>query len=228
MSEFDARARSWDQNPGHLKRAEAVAADIKAALRACGLLERPGLRGLEYGAGTGTLGLLLRDVFAELIMMDASREMVRVMEEKCRALEQEVQDDKQEDKQDGSVADLHPVFVNLEQEAWTGAPVDVAFALMVMHHVGELELVLRRLYNLLDEEGCLIVVDLQAEDGSFHGEDFDGHLGFEPERFSALLKDLGFTRVDHHICYIMEKETAAGLREFPLVMWVAAKEKKVG
>lgn len=174
------------------------------------------------------MGLLLRDVFAELIMMDASREMVRVMEEKCRALEQEVQDDKQENKQDGSVADLHPVFVNLEQEAWTGAPVDVAFALMVMHHVGELELVLRRLYNLLDEEGCLIVVDLQAEDGSFHGEDFDGHLGFEPERFSALLKDLGFTRVDHHICYIMEKETAAGLREFPLVMWVAAKEKKVG
>lgn len=224
MSEFDARARSWDQNPGHLKRAEAVAADIKAALSACGLLERPGLRGLEYGAGTGTLGLLLRDVFAELIMMDASREMVRVMEEKCRALEQEVQDGQQK----RSAAELHPVFMNLEQEEWTGAPVAVAFALMVMHHVGELELVLRRLYNLLDEEGCLIVVDLQAEDGSFHGEDFDGHLGFEPKRFSALLKDLGFTRVDHHICYTMEKETAAGLREFPLVMWVAAKEKKVG
>lgn len=52
MSEFDHKAREWDQNTQYHERAAAVAASLLEMVPL-----RPGLKALEFGAGTGLLSL---------------------------------------------------------------------------------------------------------------------------------------------------------------------------
>ena len=68
MSEFDARAREWDNDQQHVDRSVAIAAEIEKRITF-----KQGMKALEYGAGTGLLSFLLKDRFAEIVLMDNSR-----------------------------------------------------------------------------------------------------------------------------------------------------------
>ncbi len=54
--------------------------------------------------------------------------------------------------------------------------------------------------ELLDDGGHLCVADLEKEDGSFHGEGFDGHHGFGQSEMESLLQGAGFTGVSVERC----------------------------
>jgi len=201
MNHFDLVARQWDENPERLERSKVIAEEIKQYLTGSG-----NMRALEYGAGTGVLSLLLQDRFDEIVMMDSSREMVNVMAEKVR---------------DEEISHLRPLFGNLEEESYTDGPFDVIFSLMVMHHVEQINQVLIRFSEMLNKGGLLFIVDLFQEDGSFHKEDFNGHLGFDPEALAQKLKSAGFNSASYHHCYTMQKTTVTGeTKEFPLFMLV--------
>ncbi len=45
------------------------------------------------------------------------------------------------------------------------------------------------------------MIDLDKEDGSFHGEDFEGHRGFEREALASDLATAGFTDVRFRDCH---------------------------
>ena len=57
---------------------------------------------------------------------------------------------------------------------------DLIYTLMVLHHVGDVETIIRKFRGLLNPGGYLAIADLYSEDGSFHGEGFSGHMGFDP------------------------------------------------
>ncbi len=66
---------------------------------------------------------------------------------------------------------------------------------MTLHHIPDLQPVLRAFASLLSEGGHLCIVDLESEDGSFHenNPDFHGHNGFSRSGLAALLKRVGFS-----------------------------------
>lgn len=74
MNEFDRKALNWDDNPGHLERSKAVSGAIIDRLELNGEMTA-----LEYGAGTGITSILLKDHFKEIVMIDNSRDMVKIM-----------------------------------------------------------------------------------------------------------------------------------------------------
>jgi 2-polyprenyl-3-methyl-5-hydroxy-6-metoxy-1,4-benzoquinol methylase len=202
MSEFDDVARDWDNKPERLERSVVIADKIVGAISL-----RPSMTALEFGAGTGILSLLLKNHFSEITMMDSSREMVRMMEEKVVLS-----------------ADQHlkPLFFDLEKEAYAGQKVDVIFTQMVMHHVNKLDVVLSHFRKMLKNDGHLAIVDLYAEDGSFHGDGFKGHLGFNPDDLANKLQALGFIDINYQNSYVMRKETADGVqKDFPLFLLIA-------
>ena len=201
MNHFDLVARQWDEHPERLERSQVISAEIKQRLTGNG-----NLRALEYGAGTGVLSLLLQDRFSEIVMMDSSREMVKVMDEKVR---------------EAGIDHLQPFYGNLEEEPYTKGKFDVIYTLMVMHHVEQIDQVLTRFSEMLNKGGLLFITDLFQEDGSFHKEDFNGHLGFDPECLGQRLKSVGFQSFAHHHCYTMKKPILSGeIKEFPLFMLV--------
>jgi tRNA (cmo5U34)-methyltransferase len=203
MSEFDARARDWDKNQRYIDRSEAVA---KAMLQKIPF--EKSMKALEYGSGTALLSFALKDKFAEIVLMDNSLEMTRVTEEKIADLK---------------IENMKPLFFDLEHQDYSGS-FDIIYNQMVMHHVNNIDAVLSKFHHLLNPGGYLAIADLYAEDGSFHSEGFEGHLGFDVDRLGEKLKALGFINIEHQQCYSIDKTDEDGtVKEFPIFLLTGVK-----
>jgi len=84
---------------------------------------------------------------------------------------------------------------------------DLIYTSMALHHIIDTEITLRNLYKLLKKDGYLCIIDLDEEDGSFHGEekDFNGHNGFNQKSLRSLLLKIGFKEVEVNTFYNDEK-----------------------
>jgi len=203
MSEFDSKARSWDSNPIHWERSESIAENLLKRIPV-----QPEWTGLEFGAGTGILSFILADYFASITMVETSSEMVQVMLEKIA---------------DTKVSNLKPVFFDLTQAAYPYTTFDCIFSQMALHHVMDIESLIERWYNTLNKDGYLAIADLYREDGSFHGDGFTGHNGFEIPYLEELLLKIGFKDVSTQNCFVIQRQTSEGIKEFPVFTMVAIK-----
>ena len=188
MNEFDLKAAEWDQNPIVWDRAEAIANEIKRLIPL-----KKQMTALEFGAGTGVTSFILRDSLKEITLMDNSLEMVKVMNNKIKV---------------SGAKNLKTLNFNLEKSDLKDKKFDFIFNQMVLHHIYDIDNIFRKFYNLLNPGGFLAIADLYAEDGSFHGEGFIGHNGFEIEKLSARIKKQGFTDISHRKCYTINKKVS--------------------
>jgi len=202
MNEFDIKAAGWDLNPMHIERSAAVAELIRKRIP----LNRS-MRALEFGAGTGLTSFLLQNDLGEIIMMDSSTEMVRIMTEKTKGAD---------------AKNLKPLFFDLEKNDWEDEKFDLIMTQMVLHHVDDIEGIILKFHKMLSPHGHLAVADLYPEDGSFHGMDFSGHRGFDPGQLSGLLKQHGYTNISHEKCYVITREiTQTSIKQFDIFLLVA-------
>ena len=203
MNEFDAKARDWDKNPRYIDRSEAVAKVINSVIPL-----HKNMKALEYGSGTALLSFALKEEFAEITLMDNSREMTLVTEEKIAA---------------HHIHNMKPLFFDLEHQDYSDK-FDIIYNQMVMHHVLDVDAMLNKFYTLLNPGGFIAIADLYAEDGSFHGEGFHGHLGFEVDQLADKLKALGLESIEHQKCYTIEKTDEVGnVSEYPIFLLTASK-----
>ena len=198
MSEFDAKARDWDKNQGYIIRSEAVA---QAMLRMIPV--RSEMKALEYGSGTALLSFALRDHFSEITLMDNSREMTAVAEEKIAS---------------SHIRHMKPLFFDLEHQDFDGK-FDIIYSQMVMQHVSDIDAMFGKFYKLITPGGYLAVADLYTEDGSFHGGSFHGHTGFDPAELGHRLQTAGFDDIEHEPCFVIKKTEADGkTTEYPVFL----------
>ncbi len=208
MSEFDLAAGSWDEKPYRQERAQAVATAIREVLPM-----RPGMQALEYGAGTALLGFSLADTFDRIVLMDSSPGMVQVMRDKvCKTGQNH----------------LEPICFDLEQAEYREGKFDCIFNLMVMHHLCDVKSMVAAFFALLNPGGWLAMADLYAEDGTFHGEGFTGHPGFEPRVLAGWLREAGFCRVTWRGVYEIRKKAGEELRSYPVFLMTAARPEGRG
>jgi tRNA (cmo5U34)-methyltransferase len=203
MNEFDDKARTWDENPMHMERSMAIAAKMEEMLP----LNKQ-IKALEYGAGTGILSFLLSEKLDQIVMMDNSAGMVNMMEEKISLL---------------NTPNLFPVKFDLEHEL-PEQKFDLVFSQMVLHHISDIQSIFSKFLSMILPGGYLAIADLYPEDGSFHGEGFDGHLGFDPEQLKTQLLEVGFKDIAYEPCYTVVRQIADGTTlSFPIFMITALK-----
>ncbi len=203
MNNFDNAARTWDENPIHLERSQAIALKIEKMLP----LQKD-MKALEYGAGTGILSFILSEKLGHITMMDSSEGMVKVMKEKVLQRK---------------TANLSPVYFNLEHEILDSA-YDFIFNQMVLHHIVNISSLFKKFYRLLLPGGFLAIADLFPEDGSFHGDGFDGHKGFDPGHLKVQLQKAGFKEVSYGECYTVKRMLPEGdTQSFPIFLLTASK-----
>jgi tRNA (cmo5U34)-methyltransferase len=205
MNDFDIKAAEWDKNPMVWERSEAIANEIINLIPL-----RKDMRALEFGAGTGITSFLLKDHLKEITLMDSSREMVRVMNEKIDS---------------SKVKNLKAVFFNLENEEYVDGKFDLIFTQMVLHHVNDTEGIIKVFYQLLNKGGYLAIADLYKEDGSFHGDGFTGHNGFNMDPLSDILVRNGFSGISHKPCFVIDRKISeTESKQFEVFIMVAKKE----
>jgi tRNA (cmo5U34)-methyltransferase len=203
MSNFDDRAREWDKKDMHTERSVAVAAGLEKMVPL-----NSSMKALEYGAGTGLLSFLLKDKFAEIVLMDNSREMIKVCEEKTEYYKTD---------------HIHPLWFDLEHNDFgpAHAGFDIIYSQMVLHHVINVEAILNKFNTLINPGGYLAIADLYTEDGSFHGpEVLDVHRGFDPEKLAENLKTKGFKTFEYKTCFEIKRDTD---KIFPVFLLVTKK-----
>jgi tRNA (cmo5U34)-methyltransferase len=204
MNEFDQKAKEWDKNQMHIERTIAVANRLKEMVKI-----KPGMKAMEFGAGTGLLSFYMKDRFSEITLMDSSLEMLKMAEQKMEA---------------GDHLRFKTLFFNLEMEEYAGDPFDIIYSQMVLHHIREISAILKKFYHLLTPGGILAIADLYKEDGSFHDGDTNVHRGFEPEKLTTIIHQQGFHDTDVSSCFIIRKEVSAGdIKEFPVFLLTARK-----
>ena len=175
MSDFDARAQEWD-TPERVERAEALADVIRANV----LLDRS-MRVIDIGAGTGLLGMALADSVGQVVLAEPSDGMLEVARAKLAT---------------GAWPGASAIRFDLTTDPPPAeGPFDLAVSLLVLHHVEDTPAALAAIHGLLAPGGRLALMDLDAEDGTFHDPDAPGihHQGFPREHIVALATAAGFT-----------------------------------
>jgi len=198
---FDQSADQWDADPVKVARAGAVAAAIRQAVPLS-----TGLRAMEYGCGTGLVSFALRGSLGHITLVDVSPGMLAVVAQKLSA---------------APGPDMTPMRLDLLVDPLPDDRFGLIYSLMTFHHIDDTDAILERCHALLVPGGCLCVADLDAEDGSFHGPDFDGHKGFEREDLARRARQAGFAEVAFETVFHMHRPGRAGQQDFPLFFMTA-------
>jgi len=199
---FDDAADTWDDDPEHEERQQAVARVVRDTLALT-----PRTRALDVGAGTGRLSILLADQVGSVTVTDPSAGMVRVAGERI--------------EEAGLAGRMAAVQEDLTADRIDGE-YDVAWSSMALHHVGDLDALLTTLHQLLVAGGRLAIADLERDpDGAFHADkpDFAGHHGFDRDELAGQLSRAGFGDVTFADATSITKEG----REFGVFLCTATR-----
>lgn len=176
---FDDYARNWDTDR-RINRARIIANEIEKVIQV-----NKELSAMEFGCGTGLISFNLYDKLEKITLIDTSKAMIDILNSKIERY-----------KVKNMIAKCQDI--NDEEDRF-----DVIYNSMVLHHINNTENIIERFHELLNNEGYLVIVDLNKEDGKFHKEypDFNGHNGFEQEELHNILKKVGFKNVDSRTIY---------------------------
>jgi tRNA (cmo5U34)-methyltransferase len=203
-NEFDDKALEWDKNRMHLERTKAVALQLQKMVPF-----RPGMKAMEFGAGTGLLSFYLKEQFSAITLVDSSKEMLKMAELKMEGNDR---------------LKFNTLFIDLERDDYSGEPFDIIYSQMVLHHISDIGAIIKKFNRMLSPGGVLAIADLYSEDGSFHDGNPDVHKGFDPAVLEGILLDQGFRAWRTVPCFIITKELADGkTREYPVFLMTGEK-----
>ncbi len=206
MDSFDEKAKTWDDDPVKVERAQLLAKKISQFIDG-----NTPHRGFEFGCGTGLLSFYLKDVFKEIILADTSKGMLKVLREKMDA---------------NNIKHFKPMLLS-EENPHQIEGVDFLYSSMTLHHVHDLDELFERFHQMLHPKGYLCIADLEEEDGDFHGstdKQSVHHHGFEKQKLIHQLEVSGFSCVHYEIFFEMHKKMDDGsLKKFPLFILIAQK-----
>jgi len=184
-TDFNLRAKDWDEEPRRVERAKAVGQAIQQQI-----VLSPQTRAFEYGCGTGLLSFELQPYLGSITLADSASLMLEVLNGKIVR---------------SGVKKMQPLLLDLAVDPPPPGQYDLIYTLMVLHHIQNTGRVLQAFYDLLAPGGSLCIADLDEEDGSFHGPAFQGHRGFNRRALGARLQELGFRDVRFTTPYTIHK-----------------------
>jgi len=184
---FDVIAAEWDESPRRRELAAGVAAAIAEALPL-----QTHWHALEYGCGTGLVGAALAPRLGRLLACDVSPGMLSVLTQKVQA---------------AGLDHLQTRVLDLTSEPPPAERFDLIFSSMTMHHIADVAALVRTFHGMLKPGGWLALVDLDTEDGSFHGDGMPGvmHHGFDRTALQDDLRAAGFGQTSARTAHTVTK-----------------------
>jgi ubiquinone/menaquinone biosynthesis C-methylase UbiE len=135
---------------------------------------------MDFGCGTGILGLKIINNVKKLIFLDSSKEMIKQV--KSGLLEKNV---------------LNYELIEGEIDTYKGDKIDLILVTNVLNYIDDINNVINKFSNILKKGGKVLVVDLieTSEDIS------NTHNGFKPENVVKLFENNGFNNVKYENFY---------------------------
>lgn len=190
---FDKKAADWDKKTRRVQ----LAKDVSDALAKLPL--NSNMHGMEFGCGTGLVGLAVAPKLGKLTAIDSSTGMITTLKEKI---------------EETGVKNVVPICLDLNENPLV-EKFDFIFTSMTLHHIKEVDRTLATLYHHLKEDGILAIADLDEEDGSFH-HNLKGeftHSGFNREILTEKLTNLGFSDFSFSTVHTIVRKDQNGVEQ---------------
>lgn len=204
MTDFDVLAKGWDDDPHRVERARRATDAIAATIPL-----RDTMRVLEYGAGTGLLGIALAGRVREVMLLDSSVGMIEMARRRIT---------------ESGRTNITAEVGDLTAEPWAGEPFDLVVSLMALHHVPDITLLLTRLHDATVNAGWIAVLDLEPEAGTYHDPGFEGHHGFSRGVLRRAFSAAGYGHVTVRNALTTEREVDGEVRRFGVFLATAERE----
>jgi 2-polyprenyl-3-methyl-5-hydroxy-6-metoxy-1,4-benzoquinol methylase len=203
IDNFATKAASWDESAPRKEMSLKFIAEIDSLE-----ILNSKSRILDFGCGTGLIGLALANKVAVVTLVDSSPAMLKILREKIEYLN--IQNT---NIVDGSIEDVD----STESE-------NLIVSLMAGHHVEDLASLFSHFHQRLKPNGVFVMGDLMSEDGSFHFPEVVPHNGFEAEALKTLLTAAGFVVEKFHVFNNMHRILSNGeAKSFEQFVLVARK-----
>ncbi len=164
---FEQMAKKYDTRE-RIELAKVISTEVKKKLQ-----ETKSKTLVDYGSGTGLVSLALTDLVDSVLLVDSSEQMLEVAKAKI------------EQSELNHAQVLHADFTK-EQPT---IKADIVLTSLVLLHIPETKTILQNLYNVLNENGQLIIVDFDKNEQVSHPLI---HNGFSHEVLKQVLSDVGF------------------------------------
>lgn len=190
---FDKKAANWDKKERRVQLAKAVSEALLT------LPLKSDMHGMEFGCGTGLVGLAIAPKLAKLTAVDSSTGMITTLKEKIT---------------DAGIQNIEPLCADLNEEP-LAKKFDFIFTSMTLHHIKEVDRTLATLYHHLKKGGILAIAELDEEDGSFHHSlkgEFT-HNGFNREQLSEKITNLGFSNFSFSTVHTIVRKDQNGVEQ---------------
>ncbi len=167
---FEQIAKKYDTEK-QLELANVIVEGIRPELKDC---KSKSL--LDYGGGTGLIGLEIADQVNSVLLVDSSKQMLEVVNAKIAK------------KGMTNIKTLHSDFTKSAPEL----KVDIVLMSLVLLHIPDTKTILQELFSILNNDGKLIMVDFDKNDKVNHPM---VHNGFSHESLKKTLSEVGFKSI---------------------------------
>lgn len=151
------------------------------------LIDTKSKNAIDFGCGTGLVGMNLISNFNSILFLDTSQNMINQIKQKVSDL---------------SIQNADTVCFDFEKENLSDLHADYIFMVQVLLHISDVEKVLSRLYDVLNEGGHLLIVDFNKNEQIVSDI---VHNGFDQIELANIMIKIGFKNVQSKTFYTGSK-----------------------
>ena len=138
---------------------------------------------IDFGCGTGLVGMNLLNDFKSILFLDTSQNMIDKIKQKIT---------------DFNIQNVDTLCFDFEKESRSDLHADYIFMAQVLLHIDDVELVLSRLYDVLNVGGHLLIVDFNKNEEIVSDM---VHNGFDQEKLIDLMIKIGYKKIQSKTFY---------------------------
>lgn len=132
---------------------------------------------LDYGSGTGLIGLELSDLVDSVLLVDSSEQMLKVAQAKITHR---------------GITNANVLYSDFTKEI-PELKADIILMSLVLLHIPDTKKILQALFHILNDGGKLVIIDFDKNDKISHPK---VHNGFSHAELKEILAEVGFKSSD--------------------------------
>lgn len=147
------------------------------------LVDVKGKNAIDFGCGTGLVGMNLINDFHSILFLDTSPNMINQIEQKISEF---------------NIPNADTLCFDFEQEGLSDLRADYIFMAQVLLHIHDVEFVLSRLFEVLNEGGHLLIVDFNEHEKVVSDI---VHNGFNQVKLTDMMSKIGYRNIQSKTFY---------------------------
>jgi ubiquinone/menaquinone biosynthesis C-methylase UbiE len=151
------------------------------------LVDAKSKNAIDFGCGTGLVGMNLLSDFNSILFLDTSQNMINQIKQKIS---------------DFNIKNVDTLCFDFEKECLSDLHVHYIFMAQVLLHINDVELVLSRLYDILNIGGHLLIVDFNKNEEIVSDI---VHNGFDLKNLTDIMAKIGYRDIQSKTFYAGSK-----------------------